>query len=1540
MNYIGLAQEIQERYRRYLRTTFYFRDPELRESFRRTLDEGQIAKGPYIEATPPYRRGPTPAQLFPEIIGGPIDEKIMQAIEGQRRLYRHQEAAIRRVSKGHNIVVATGTGSGKTESFLYPILLHLYQEYLRGTLSSQSGARALILYPMNALAYDQRERLGGLAGRLKENGADFSFTFGQYTGATPENAKDRYRPVSRIVEQRLPGELVFREEMRNSPPHILLTNYSMLEYQLLRPLDSPLFDGAFGQTWTFLVLDEAHQYRGTRGNEMGLLLRRLKQRIRASGNTCQFRCIATSASLAGGDQDRAPIADFASRLFDEPFEPDDIILAETEDFAAHPTKSFKAGSYRRLVDAISANDPTSISDLLPPNSDPVGNELDVAVGHLLADDQRLLKLRHETKNGPREATDLADRLFGELPEADRAGALFQFTEALNRAKDPLTDAPFLSIRYHQFLRALEGAFVSASPTRQVLLAPKGGNVDGGPAFEIALCRECGQHYIVGRQMDGKLAEAVRDPSRDDFGASFFRPLESAAEGDEQSLLFHLCMACGNLWRQGHTPHCTHDAAVMVEEQPSDKEKSDQISECRACGYRGEDPVREVIHGGDGPHAMIATTLFERLDSNPRKILAFADSRQEAAYFAWYLDDTYQTILKRNVLYRALVGSAKGNEAFSIADMIDIYRKWSERLGLTGEAASAREKRRRAGHHVMGEFLTAETRLSLAGVRLVNWHIHWPASLEVDPILTSPPCNLNREDALAMTFILLDSLRRDRAVQLPDVEEVELDWPDLGLHGTQQVVRLGPPHGQADVVSWNGPRTWRSQFLAKFLKTRGLPQEHAIETADRILRSIWGWLTKFSDRQARGEQLLIPVRDSRRLNPIWYRMSLVEEEADLWRCNTCNRLSEVNLEGFCLRRNCTGSLLRVSPSDIADNHYRMLYKLDLPGNLVVEEHTAQLTTERGQEIQREFQEGRVNVLSCSTTFELGVDLGDLNTVFLRNVPPEAFNYAQRVGRAGRRAGAPGFAITYCRRAPHDLYYFQDPLQLIAGKTKPPMVSLANPSVAKRHVAAVIFASFFRHDPLRFKNVEALIGDWQKPTLTAALLDFLRENRVRLQNDLEMIFPMSSREFGHFLKEFPLEDICHPTGRLAAAELEVASDYRRVSELEERASATADYDQAKWAKARKSTIAGEDVLSFISRKAVIPKYGFPVDVVELDTQPTRSAIDVSLVRDLAVAIGEFAPTATLVARKREWKSYGLKKVPEKELETKHYKVCRQHNTMVAWADGQQEKDLPCGDHANPQKFVIPAFGFISSRQPAGPPARRPTKMFTTRPYFLGSKGTAEDRIEILSGGFKVATIWKAAPGTMAVLCEGKKGKPFRICSTCGAGFLVPPTKGRHETAWGKECSGTLISVALGHEFVTDVVQVEFPNSAESLDSGPIDQTWLSYGMATALLYGIAEEIDAPEVDLNATVGRSDGAGLPVILLYDAVPGGAGLVAKIEDERLLRKSLENAMKRVSGNCGCGEDTSCYGCLRNYRNQFAHPYLSRLLVKKYIESILVNWR
>ena len=415
---------ISHRYENYLKTSFFFKDKCLRESFQKALqNESVLLKGPFPEQTRGFKKCAETARSLAKKWFPDKSEDLLPALIDSP-LYVHQEQSIQASYQNRqNVLVATGTASGKTESFLYPILFELYRQYLAGELQ-EPGVRAMILYPMNALANDQRDRLGKICANLRKSNSGFKPTFGQYTGETPENSKDTKRNASMRNSARLPGELVFREEIRATPPHILLTNYSMLEYLLIRPNDSNLFDNELGKHWQFIVLDEAHQYRGAKGMEMGMLIRRLKQRLREGGQKSGFRCIATSATISSSqsNQGRTATAAFAGNLFGESFETLNVIFGEEQ--------------------------PTS--------------------------------------------NNLNPRLF------------------------------------HMFLRALEGAFiVHKDGTDSIVLNRTTETEDNSVAtpLELALCRECGQHYYVGQEREGKLAEAVRDPSHPKFGGGLLSPLK-------------------------------------------------------------------------------------------------------------------------------------------------------------------------------------------------------------------------------------------------------------------------------------------------------------------------------------------------------------------------------------------------------------------------------------------------------------------------------------------------------------------------------------------------------------------------------------------------------------------------------------------------------------------------------------------------------------------------------------------------------------------------------------------------------------------------------------------------------------------------------------------------------------------------------------------------------------------------------------------------------------------------------------------------------
>ena len=327
MDPIKSTEYINEKYKEYISSILSVKDERLKEKAFKKISEGnKFIKGPYLEITPEFEKGRSIKNLIEDNILSKDFKYLNHEFKNERLLYKHQEVAINKVCKEKkNIIVATGTGSGKTECFLIPIINELMKENEEGKLNA--GVRALLLYPMNALANDQVKRLRKALKDYK------NITFGRYTGETPEKYNTALESFKKQNNGEIPtkNELICREQMRENPPHILLTNYAMLEYLLLRPEDNTFFDNNNGDTWRFIVLDEAHTYKGASGSEISMLLKRLKERVNGY-ELGKLQCIATSATLGGGKEDFPKVADFASELFSEKFYPEDIIESKKQKF--------------------------------------------------------------------------------------------------------------------------------------------------------------------------------------------------------------------------------------------------------------------------------------------------------------------------------------------------------------------------------------------------------------------------------------------------------------------------------------------------------------------------------------------------------------------------------------------------------------------------------------------------------------------------------------------------------------------------------------------------------------------------------------------------------------------------------------------------------------------------------------------------------------------------------------------------------------------------------------------------------------------------------------------------------------------------------------------------------------------------------------------------------------------------------------------------------------------------------------------------------
>ncbi len=1603
------TDRIRNDYTRYLKTIYFFRNADLRREFWQALTAPEfLVKGPLLEAATPYRRGRSIRQLVSDnVLSHHFQQLCSASLPWERPLYLHQDQAIEKTAHlGRNVVVATGTGSGKTESFLIPILDHLLHEQDAGTLA-QPGVRALLLYPMNALANDQLKRLRGL---LKNYPV---ITFGRYTGETEE---DDLKAQTRFAEQfpgeqMLPNELLSRRQMRDAPPHILLTNYAMLEYLLLRPRDCEFFDDAPGSHWRFIALDEAHIYDGATGIEIAMLLRRLKDRVVRS-EPGRIRCIATSATLGRGPEDFPAVARFASELFGEIFEwqddvPErqDVVQATRETEAALGTAwgQGQPDLYKELDERFQGT--PSMGEVYQvasakgvPTADLTAARSQAQLGAsekqarrllylLLQGDQRLHALRQELSE-PHTLTELATRVFPQEAEANEH--LVRLVDLAVKGKPDEGEAPLLPTRYHLFARALEGAFLCLnadahgpdSPrlylTRQEICPHCRSRM-----FELAACPRCGRAYLVGRiHNEGSVKRLVQSTLADEIGqglAYFILDDETQSADEDEALVggldqpdedkveaYTLCLGCGALALGANVPtrcDCPPHIPRHVVFHVGLPKGATALQRCVTCGaYRTAGAVYRFLTGRDAPVSVLATSLYQMLPpaddeqasllpGEGRKLLTFSDSRQDAAFFAPYVERTYERIFHRRLIYLALQNDEAAREGYlRLDDLVGRVQHLAEDAGMFTLDQSFDARQNRARTWLMQELSALDTRMSLEGLGLLTFRLaRLPRWTPPTPLLQSP-WNFSPDEAWTLVLIFMDMLRQQGVLTYPTgVDARSADFEPRNKELFVSNISGDARHG---VLGW-APRRGgnrRLDFLQRLLKDV-VSKGDILDQAKAMLQGLWQHLTNTTVPW----KVYLPVSNLKGVGSVyavdyhfWEWVPVIAGTPQLYRCSRCQSVTSTNLRNLCPRYACDGQLVPISQDDPAwlENHYRHLMLSLTPIPLAAQEHTAQWRSEEAAKIQTEFAAGAINLLSCSTTFELGVDLGSLQAVLMRNVPPATSNYLQRAGRAGRRADTAAFALTYAQRRSHDLSHYAEPKRLVSGEIAAPLVVVENEKIVRRHVHSVLWAAFFRWAAAEFKLTYRSVGDFFAPETGATgpelFQQFIAQRPPEVRESLHRIVPSAL----HGMLELDtwgwLEALSNAQGDsiLDRATREVHDDLALYQQLEQEAVQNKYYPLAGHYQQVAKTVRARDLLGFLGSRNVLPKYGFPSDVVELRTDhvPEPTAGKIELQRDLRMAIAEFAPGGQVVAAKKIWTGGGIYKQPGKDWQERYYAVCaecgRYHH---ASAPLSQERCDACGatlSHSRLKgRFIVPEFGFLASREVADIGEQRPERFYASQVYFAdyAQEPPSLERVSALCSSQLELVQRYSRFGRLALVNNGG-GPGFRICTSCG---WAEPAQygGTKKTAHdnprtGKPCRGMIQTYGLGHEFITDVLDLRFSGTL-ALNLDPSLWTSLLY----ALLEGASMALSIPRDDLNGTLYPYPGSPVPAVVLFDNVPGGAALVRRISDNFV--DVFRAAWRRVA-NCECGRETSCYQCLRNYYNQYYHDQLKRGLAADFLESML----
>lgn len=1632
VNPIETTKVIKENYKSYLLTTLKFADDSLQSQFKEILDQdGKFVKGPILEATPSFVKGCSIRDLVREGVLSSYFEKILSGEVLNRPLHLHQEKAIRKViQEKRNIIVATGTGSGKTETFIIPILNALFREMESGTLEN-GGVRALLLYPMNALANDQLNRLRGY---LKN--APF-VTFGRYTGETKETYKEALENYQKMFgKDPLENELISRDKMWENPPHILLTNYAMLEYLLLRPKDSVFFDGEFSGHWKFIVMDEVHTYSGAKGIETAMLLRRLKDRIGITEKG-QIQCIGTSATLGRGKEDFKKVVDFAEKLFGEEFQWEDCNAKKQDVIEGERIPLVAAGEswgkplpeiyliWQELLNNDELTEEEKLSRLKQTGinagiSRKVIEEQDLNDGRkdikrflyrVLSGDARLLKLQEALQGKPRFLKDLVAEVMEEVENGEKA--LAALVDLAVQAQPSEDCQPLLPARYHVFVRAIEGAYISLLPEKKIYLERREKvEVNGQtyPVFEVATCRYCGAAYLVGIEKEEHgmkflvqasdykkflnyylLNQANQIASLDEDDDVEF---SDVSLGNAEGKTYKICEKCGAIDEEsliGKMCSCGEENYHIVFKVPAKKEG--QAYFCPVCGKRSSQGVmRRFSLGADAVSSVLATALYkqikpkkikqreeqieaktitdaddwdtsvsvdEELDKNgkyntameeKRKLLIFSDSRQEAAFFAPYLNRTYNQILYRSLIVEVLKQHKTEivENSWRLQDLVNSLQKLAEDAGLFG-SLSVQQQKNEIYKWLMKELISMDRYINLGAFGLLYFELEKPRDWKVPNALLKGPWNLTSDEAWTLFKVLYDTIRVRGAVQFPDwvSPEDEFFYPQ----NRQVFFRLNQSNPKKRIICWY-PNRYNSRLDYLLALAKKISPEISEDECRAVLKNIYmitagkgsdsliRWKDNLVETILPGEGVVYQLKYN-----VWAVRSTITHPDMVWyRCQKCQMLTPYSIKGVCPNYRCDGHLEECRPEDaFKNNHYYKLYFNNPPLHMKAEEHTAQLTSEAAAELQTRFNQGDVQVLSCSTTFELGVDVGELEAVFMRNMPPSAANYIQRAGRAGRRVESAAYVLTFAQRRPHDLTYFYNPLSFVAGQIKAPHVSLSNEKIIKRHVYATAFSEFWRENEDYFGTVEEFFFNENGPG-TDAFKEFIEKRPEKLRQMLIRIVPQSLHKTLGLDNWAWAEELLknEKESPLLKARDEIENDVYELKKLRDKL-----YRENKNVDRLSeliNTITQKNLINFLSSRNVLPKYGFPVDVVELQiTHHGEAAKRLQLERDLRIALSEYAPDSQVVAGGQLWTSRYLKLVPNRTWERYKYAICGHCHSYYRKRAEQVERDSKeftrccfCGESFKKDKgtFIIPAFGFMVDNRPPGKPGEnRPEKTYSSRVYYSGEAD--EENVREIDMGVVKISLTPASHGKLAVINDGEGGG-FKVCYKCGYSELANRSRKNknksHVTAWGQPCKGILAGpVALGHEFETDILKVSFAGYKDNRNG-----FWLS--LLYALLEGGSEALEIERNDLDGCLYPvSNEPGAFSLILFDDVPGGAGHVKRMAEPEQWIEVMKAALDRME-RCQCGgatADSSCYGCLRNYRNQFCHDELNRGMVIRFLRQL-----
>ena len=1605
-----IASQVRFGLEDYLRATFPVESPFFRGIFDRFFaEENQLFRGPYLSLRLPFRLGTgATAEMYPE-----LPMKFLP--------YLHQEEAYRRLSakEPKSTLIATGTGSGKTECFMYPLLHYCWQH------RAERGIKAIVIYPMNALATDQMKRF---AREIYNNPAlKGNVTIGLFIGGQ----KDDFEGSQSMQEETV---ITCRDTMLKNPPDILMTNYKMLDYLLIRPKDYQLWKANNAETLKYVVVDELHTFDGAQGTDLACLLRRLLHRLQTpEGHIC---FAGTSATLGNSKDSIDKLLAFAGKLFGTSFDHEAVVAEDTlkpYEFLGdtlgklypvpgreqlnqlQPTSYHKAEDYLSAQIRLWFGDDCDFGDLSL-------DENRVALGKCLLEHnffQNLIKL---LGNGTTDENDLTAKLerilpgFGKSPISFR-NAFFDSLYAMVsmarreviRSDGKKVVVPFLNVRVQLWMREMRRmvATVEKEPVLGYGFDRK--KEETVCSLPLVHCRDCGKMgYVSVRPPSGSALLSNPDEIYQAFfnhrpSTCFVFPLSEIPEGTVPGTTYFLCGHCLHLGFDGRKCFACgkEDKLIPVElKNPhSAPDKNGNIHVDNDCPYCGSVNSLTIVGARSASlTSVVISQLFasQYNEANP-KLLAFSDSVQDASHRAGFftartyrfnlraaIQQTVQAsgspmslpLLARRFLseWQQRIGTKEAFIAqFIPTDLINWEYDYLAEHGSLPEGSTLYENVMARLHwEIWSEYgyrsrigrTLEKTGCSVAGIAPELME-QWAANvfLRVHDDLGFRECKpLQIQRLLAIfvrTLCTMGCIYADYfKAYMADGNSYELKMHHSFLPNFYK--KRAPVFVGFDNIPPRFENLLSGKYQKYLLKCLGNLHGLGREVFQAILEE--GIRLDILTAASAGQM------KTWGLNP---EKLLVTQEVRIFSCEKTGHLVSVpaweeNIwDGMPSNRTDDGSTY-LPVANASSNFYAELYNYGNIQRVIAKEHTGLLEREEREQLEQNFIKGEnvgnPNILSCTPTLEMGINIGDLSTVILCSVPPAQANYVQRIGRAGRRDGNAFNFVVAAGNRHHDMHFFAEPMEMMAGEVTPPGIFLQAPAVLERQLTAFCFDSWIREIkgaqdaiPPQLKVVLNTVESKDVRKFPYTFFAFVSQNRTALLNDFCAMFPevftndnphlrqdivdfMEGKEEGglegRMLSRLQMQEQKRNGYRKKLKEINerLKKAKARPQDAEVRNEITELSDEKRALNGTLREMEEKLTFNYFTDEGLLPNYAFPEAGVTLRSiiyhknlkDDETSAETKEYERSGRSAISEFAPGNVFYVAGRKltinrivltdndiehWHFCGVCNHIELETEPRHTTSCPKCGSPT-WGDGNMVRNVVR------MREVIASEDDIRSRSYDEGDDREPVffnkfMMAEFSPEYIECAYKADEqdfpfgfeyhrKAQFREINFGSFTCSDNDDINIAKRKVSRQG--FRVCKDCGVVALANGKSIRHKASckyFGKnDEQGTLECLYLFREFESEAIRVLLP-----IDEMEMDSKMNSF--IAALYMGLKERfegsVDHIQILLHNEPIPESSLSKTYLVLYDQIPGGTGYLKQLTSSATeFMLLLEKTLDKLK-NCRC---------------------------------------